>query len=175
MAEEKEDENKVQKTKKKFFPVGEDVITMAENIIRKYHPELRTAGANIKYSYRDGTWNKNGEPCLGEVKKISPYVKVLTEYIVTGDNRGLDFGILLNYRAWLELMTEEKEALLDHLLSCCDVAEGKDGEPKFVKVNPTVSEFPDVVKRHGGYNPQLKYMGEAFDEYKNKENDNGNE
>ena len=144
--------------KKKFFPAPE-VESMAKKLIGKYHGFLREA--KISYVFKDATWNKDGKPCAGEVKLMSPYVHVLT---------GFDFGVIINYKYWLQLDTKLREAILDHLLSSCTADEDKEGNFKWKKAKPSVNEFPEVIERHGAYTEDLKNLDDALAEYNNKQN-----
>jgi len=70
----------------KFYP-AEEVVPMANELIAQFHPHL--LNAKISYMFRDGKWNKNDRPVVGDVKLMSPYYKTLT---------GLDFGIVRRTR-----------------------------------------------------------------------------
>ena len=142
--------------KKKFFPAPE-VKVVAEKLIEKYHGFLRDA--KFSYVFKDATWNKNGKPCAGEVKLMSPYHHVLTGY---------DFGIIINYKYWLELDNRLREAVLDHLLSSCTADEDKDGNLKWKKESPSVNEFPEVIGRFGAYTEELRIFDDALTEYNKK-------
>ena len=71
---------------KKFFPAP-DVEDLARELIEEYHSVLRDA--KIRYVFRDGTWNKDGKPCPGEAKKMSPLVNALTEIDFDGLNQAI--------------------------------------------------------------------------------------
>lgn len=139
--------------KKKFYPAPE-VMAVAHKLIEKYHSVL--VNARFQYSFRDGTWNKNGSICPGEVKKLSPYVALIAN---------IDFGMIINAKYWALLNTARREALVDHLLSYCSCDEDKDGNLKWVKLNPTIVEFPSVIERHGAYDANLEEMEKSLDEY----------
>ena len=85
--------------KAKFFPADE-VESLSKKIIQKYHSIL--IDARIKYSFKDGTWNKNGNPCPGDIKKMSPYISDLAK---------IDFGMIINYKLWLQLNFEKSLVL----------------------------------------------------------------
>ena len=139
---------------KKFFPAP-DVEDLARELIDEYHSILREA--KIRYIFRDGTWNKDGKPCPGEAKKMSPLVNALTE---------IDFGIVINYKFWETINTKtQRRAVLDHILTQCTCTEDKDGNPKWCIQKPPFSEFPSIVERHGSYTEDLKYMQDAFKNY----------
>lgn len=142
----------------KFYP-AEEVVPMANELITKYHPHL--LNAKISYMFRDGKWNKDNRPVVGDVKLMSPYYKTLT---------GLDFGIVLNAKLWLNTTrVKQKQAMLDHLLSYCYFTEDKDGNPKWKKVAPTIHEFPEVVARNGAYSPDVMELENSLREFE-KEN-----
>src|SRR5574344_2005137 len=145
--------------KKKYYPPPA-VKLVAIDLIQKYHSVL--VNANFNYTFRTGTWNKNGKPCYGEIKKLSPYIAQLSN---------IDFGMVINAEQWFNMKKHQQSALIDHLLSFCSCDEDKDGNPKWIKVNPPVSEFPSVAERHGAYDESLQMMQQSLDNYR-EENKN---
>ena len=142
------------KPKKKFFPAP-DVEAKAKELIPRFHPHL--IDAHIDYTYRDGKWNKNDRPVVGDVKLISPYYNTLT---------GLDFGIVINYQYWTSITSvEQHKAIIDHLLSFCNYTEDKEGNRKWKKIVPTIHEFPEVVARHGAYNEDVTELANSLEEF----------
>lgn len=137
----------------KFFPAPE-VGHLAKEIMKSYHKHLREA--SISFTFKNGSWKKNGREVPGEVKAMSPYVHALTEY---------DFGIIINYKYWLKMNKEMRLAVLDHLLSCCQYVEDKDGNKKFKKVAPMAGEFPEVVARRGAYTEFLSELQNSLKEF----------
>ena len=141
----------------KFLPAPE-VEELAAEMIKQHHSFLREA--KISYIFRTGKWNKRGIPVPGELKLMSPYVKMLT---------GFDFGVIINFDYWLKMDDKLKRAVLDHILSFAAAKEDKDGNFQWTKESPTVSEFPAVIARHGAYNADLEILGNSFAEYKKGE------
>lgn len=137
----------------KFFPAPE-VEKLAKEIMKSYHKHLREA--SISYTFKNGSWKKNGRDVPGDVKAMSPYVNVLT---------GFDFGVIINYKYWLKMDKEMRVAVLDHLLSCCQYDEDKEGNKKFKKVAPMMGEFPEVVARRGAYTDFLNELQNSLKEY----------
>lgn len=143
-----------EKPEKKFFPAP-DVAKTARELIQRFHPHL--LDAKIEYTYRDGKWNKNDRPVVGDVKLVSPYYNLLT---------GLDFGIIINYKHWNSITSvEQHKAIIDHLLSFCYFTEDKDGNRKWKKNVPAIHEFPEVVARHGAYNEEVSELENSLKEY----------
>ena len=140
---------------RKFFPAP-DVQKIAEELIPRFHPHL--IDAQIEYTFRDGKWNKNDRPVVGDVKLVSPYFHVLT---------GLDFGVIVNYKNWANITSvEQHKAIVDHLLSFCYFADNeKTGERKWKKIVPTIHEFPEVVARHGAYNEDVSELENSLREF----------
>ena len=151
------EENKVEEEETvrlpKFFPAP-DVETLAKEIMKSYHKHLREA--SISFTFKNGSWKKNGRDVPGDVKAMSPYVNVLT---------GFDFGVIINYKHWLKMDKEMRVAVLDHLLSCCQYDEDKEGNKKFKKVAPMMGEFPEVVARRGAYTDFLNELQNSLKEY----------
>lgn len=154
-----EQEVKEEKKKKiKFFPAPE-VQKVANEIMKHYHKHLRDA--KLSFMFKDGTWKKNERVVTGDVKLISPYVHALT---------GIDFGIVVNFKYWQECPMETRIAIVDHLLSYCEYTEDKAGNRKWKKINPTISEFPEVVARRGVYNVDIEEISDALNAFNTKEN-----
>jgi hypothetical protein len=141
---------------KKFTPADE-AQKLASPLIEKHHSHL--VNAKILFVFKEGTWNKGGKPCSGEVKCLSPLMATIAE---------LDFCIILNHKYWAVLDEHFRTILVDHLLSCCNFKEGKDGELTWCKVAPPTLEFPQVVERYGSYNEDLKEMERSMREFADK-------
>lgn len=141
---------------KKFTPADE-AQKLASPLIEKHHSHL--VNAKILFVFKEGTWNKGGKPCSGEVKCLSPLMATISE---------LDFCIILNHKYWAVLDEHFRTILVDHLLSCCNFKEGKDGELTWCKVAPPTLEFPQVVERYGSYNEDLKEMERSMREFADK-------
>ena len=141
---------------KKFAPADE-AQKLASHLIEKHHSHL--VNAKILFVFKEGTWNKGGKPCSGEVKCLSLLMATIAE---------LDFCIILNNKYWAVLDEHFRTILVDHLLSCCNFKEGKDGELTWCKVAPPTLEFPQVVERYGSYNEDLKEMERSMREFADK-------
>lgn len=156
--EKMKDMEKEDKPKKGFFPAPE-VEKDAKELISRFHPHL--LDAKISYIFRDGKWEKDCRPVMGDVKLMSPYHRVLT---------GLDFGIIVNYRLWLSITSRKQhQAIIDHLLAYCGYTEDKNGDRKWKKVVPTIAEFPEVVARHGAYNETVVELADSLAEFEKGE------
>ena len=138
----------------KFFPAS-DAEKIAKELIQRFHPHL--IDANIEFTYRDGKWNKNGRPVIGDVKLMSPYFKALTD---------LDFGIIINYNLWSKITSpKQHRAMLDHLLAYCYFTEDKKGNLKWKKIAPTIHEFPEIIARNGAYSQDVAELEESLKEF----------
>lgn len=141
----------------KKFTSADEAQKLASSLIEKHHSHL--VNAKILFVFKEGTWNKGGKPCSGEVKCLSPLMATIAE---------LDFCIILNHKYWAVLDEHFRTILVDHLLSCCNFKEGKDGELTWCKVAPPTLEFPQVVERYGSYNEDLKEMERSMREFADK-------
>ncbi len=121
-------------------------------IWKEHHKDLTEA--HIDLLFREGKWKP-----FGETKKVPDYIAPIAN---------VDFCIVLNHDLWNKLNHEQKEALLDHLLSYCESVDDKNGKRRFRKVKPNVEEFAGVIRRHGCWTADLATLGDAFNSSKKK-------
>lgn len=93
-----------------FWLADSSVKSLMEEIRDKHHPHLLEARIAILFS--DKRKVSGNKITLGTAKKVSDEDKVLSHF---------DFKIVLSAEDWADLTSNEKEALLDHELSHCDV------------------------------------------------------
>lgn len=93
-----------------FWMCDSQVYDMAKGLIEKYHPHL--VEAKIALLFSDKRKSSGNRLVLGVCKRVSNDDKVLSGY---------DFKIILSAEDWGELTSKERQALLDHELSHCDV------------------------------------------------------
>ena len=123
-----------------------EIRDMALGLIAKHHPYL--SQVEIRYLFAEkGSF-------LGKTQKASPSLKALAS---------VDFVITINNKKWCEdLDSAQKLALVDHQLCWCSVEEDADDPGADLKLGirkPTVSDFPEVVARHGAWQPEvLEYV-----------------
>jgi hypothetical protein len=146
------------KEKPTFREASEQLKEMAARIIDKYHSHL--GEANIKYLVRTGKWEIRGKTIYGKASKASSQVKY-----VSG---GFDFIVTINKDVWdANTSAEKREAVLDHVLTYCGRGEDDKvtGDPKWTINQPTVVDFPSVIRRHGLWTESLQSMFKAKEDY----------
>lgn len=124
------------------------IVDIANEIIEKYHPELKDE--KVAYIIRYSTWTKNGKQVLGSAKKCSEKETLLTGYnfIITLSN------LVLN------MPSNTIKAIIDHELSHCGVDEDDYGEKKRYIIGHDLEDFAHIIKRHGLYSEDAKYFME---------------
>ena len=136
---------------KPIYSDGTEALLVFKKTINKYHSDLSNARLTIVFN--DAPWTKKGLPVFGELKKLSPLITAITER---------DFVGVINHVFWNSLSDNVKEAMVDHLLCGFTAVEDKEGNPNFVKVNPNIVEYSEIINRHGAYTNELKEAQLAF-------------
>ena len=145
-----------------LFADSEAVKEIAEKLISKHHHEL--AGAKIVYLCRNKSAKSGGQPVPGHVKKASPMEKhIARSYFDAGEEP--DFFITVALDVWNDLQPNQRQALVDHLLTRCQAIEDeRTGEMKYSIRPPQVQEFPEVAERHGRWNDGLIELGNCLED-----------
>jgi len=86
----------------------QSVITIAQELIAKYHPELQSC--NIGFLFRDTNGKSRGKPVMSHSQKVPASLKPYLDY---------DFIVWVSEEAWKELLTGQQTALIDHELCHC--------------------------------------------------------
>lgn len=131
---------------------------LMERIVKAHHPHLKDAKIAIAWRFGKRA-DADGRLWLGQAKKGSDLDRSL---------HGYDFVILLNHEAWnVSSFTEEMmNALLDHELCHCAIANDSNGEPKVDEEGRKVyrirkhdlEEFSEVVARHGQWKSDIRHF-----------------
>jgi len=129
---------------------AEAVSEIAKRLIPKYHSELATA--RIRYVFVDKGGKKGGKAVFGKARRISGVLEFMLE---------LDFLVEVALDSWNDLSDTRRSALVDHLLSRCWGEESEDdpgaGMVWSIK-EPDVSEFADIIQRHGAWTDDLRNL-----------------
>lgn len=131
------------------------IYKLMDDLIEEHHEHL--ADAKIVIAWRFG-WkaDSDGRIKLGQAKKAGELDRSL---------HGQDFVILLNHEHWnaAGFTDAHQRALIDHELCHCQVAVDHAGDPKtnekgrviYRVRHHDITEFRDVVARHGLYTSDL--------------------
>lgn len=131
----------------KHYMDAEAVQEIATKLIQSYHSELATA--RIRYIFVDRGSKKGAKTIPGKVRKITGTLEFLLE---------LDFLMEVSLDCWNNLTDTRRRALVDHLLSRCwgeEDEEDPGAGMKWSLRDPDVSEFADVLRRHGTWTEEL--------------------
>lgn len=130
----------------------QEVIDLAEKLIEKHHPKLRSARIGILF--RSEAPIRNGKLTLGKASKVTPRWKPLLE-------EPLDFVIWLAADVWLdELDSRQRKALLDHELCHCTL-----GDNGWTTRPHDIEEFNEILERYGPWRDDLRRTVKAIDTY----------
>lgn len=131
---------------------ADPLYSRVTRIMEAHHRPLVEAGVNIALVHRRGIkTDKDGHLTLGYAKKASDMDKEFHEH---------DAVIVINIEAWETLSEEQREALLDHeLMHVAVVYDTETGDVKrddrdrpVLRIRKhDLSEFRDIVQRHGAY------------------------
>lgn len=126
--------------------VNDEVLTIANEIIGRYHQEL--LDAKIGFIFRDVAQRSNGRKILGAAQKVQDKFKLYLD---------LDFIIWLAWEEWQTLSFKQKQALVDHELCHCQMVEGE------IKMRPhDIEEFRCIIERYGLWNSHLWLARDAM-------------
>ncbi len=129
----------------RIYANAESVETIATQLIPVFHPHL--ASARINYVTVDKAGMKGGRPVLGKASRVTGVHEYLLE---------LDFLIVVAADQWNELSSEQRTALVDHLLEHCFGEEDEQtGELKWSVREPEVQEFVTILRRRGAWTTDL--------------------
>lgn len=127
--------------------VSDEVLSLAYDIIREYHPKLLEF--NIGFVFRSEAGTSAGRRIIGQAAKapakLSPFMD-------------LDGIIWLAEDVWLNLDSAQKKALVDHELTHFQV--GSDGSLSLR--GHDVEEFYDIILRYGLWRSELQIAAQAF-------------
>lgn len=125
---------------KTFTEASSEVIHLAEDLIRKYHPRLEDA--RIAIAFQDEATKKNGRLELANTSKVQPKSQPFMEY---------DFLVVVAEDEWTDLSSNAREALIDHELSHM----GGNSSDGWKIRHHDIEEFREVLERHGAWNAGL--------------------
>jgi hypothetical protein len=123
----------------------QSVIHIAQELIEKYHPWLKEA--NIGFICRDKAAKSKGLYVFAQASKVPDKLKVVLDY---------DFLVWVSLEDWEDMVSETKEALIDHELSHCA------GHPYAWRIRGhDFEDFTHIIARHGYWTPALKTIENA--------------
>jgi hypothetical protein len=128
-----------------------EVEEIARELIKDHRSDL--VEAKIKYLFRKGTWKSGGEVVQGNTSKITGALKFIIQH---------DFLITINHDYFHGMVPQTQKALVDHYLAYAARGDdSKDGEATWVKVNPDIKDFAQILKRHGLWSEGLRKFDQA--------------
>lgn len=132
-----------------YWKANKEIQQQALDLVAKYHPDLALVSSEICIVFRDKASKSGGQVILGNSKKAQPLMNAVAD---------ADYKFILEIAAdeWEETLdTQQREALLDHLLCACVVEEDpKSGVTKFKVRKPDIMAYRDNVERYGMWFPK---------------------
>jgi hypothetical protein len=125
---------------KNFTEASTEVIHVAEDLIKKDHPNL--VEARIAFVFQDEATQSDGRFELAKTSKVPPKMQPMMEY---------DFLVVIAKDRWGALSSNAREALIDHELCHC----GGDDLNGWKMRHHDIEEFREVLERHGAWNAGL--------------------
>lgn len=127
--------------------VTDDVLQMAQELIRLYHPELMEF--NIAFVFRSEAGLSGGKRVLGQASKAPAKFAPFMD---------LDGLVWLAEDVWYQMSETQKKALIDHEL--CHFIVGMDGS--FGLRGHDIEEFQAVIDRWGLWDMDLRTIAPSF-------------
>lgn len=135
---------------------GQDLLT---ELVRQHHQHL--ASLKILLLCTNKSIKQGGRERPGKVQKATPLIKYLTADARTGE--GADVLITVSLPVWNAADGVQRQAIIDHLLTCVEVEENEEnGDLKVKVVGPQVAEFAEVAERYGAYSTELRDIQSAL-------------
>jgi hypothetical protein len=128
-----------------IFKADNDVVEMANEVIKQYRPELLTA--DIVYIFKEKAKKRGGKIVIATASKVSDKQNIIHSH---EGKPSYEFMIEIGADAWLSLSPDQKRAVLHHELRHCGYKE-KDEEMIPIIIPHDLEEFSDVVEAHGFY------------------------
>lgn len=124
-----------------YKEVTQEVLHLAEELIREHHPILRQC--NIGFVFRDEAGTSGGKKVLAKASKVPENLKPHLP-------DELDILIVIAEDEWSGLTSEMRKATIDHEL--CHIAPGNSGWT--IKAHD-IEEFGAIIQRYGLWNGDL--------------------
>ena len=122
-----------------------EVIHMAQELIDKHHPDLKSA--NIGFVFRDVNGTSRNRAVLATCQKVQASLKPYLQF---------DFIIWISEEAWTVFSDKQRHALIDHEL--CHARTDEDEQP--VLIGHDIEEFRVIIERYGYWKEDLLWLGE---------------
>jgi len=132
-----------------YWKAPKDIHDKVKTLVASNHPDLVMVVDEIAVVFREKAGKSGGQVVLGNSKKVAPLANALA-------NENYTFVLELAADQWEgELSVNQREALLDHLLTACRCEEDpKSGEVKCSIAKPDISAFRENIERYGMWFPK---------------------
>jgi len=134
---------------------GQDIL---KELIREHHTHL--ASVNILLLCTNKEIKTGGRQRAGKVQKATPLLKYLTSKV--GDD-GADILITVSLPMWNEADGTNRQAMIDHLLTCVQAEEDEEsGALKLSVTSPPLAAFAEIIERYGAYTSELQELRDVL-------------
>jgi len=143
-----------------------DVIQIAQDLIDAHHEHLLEA--HILWLTTTSKRASGGHVVLGTSSRSNPLQRFLSS-IGHVSSMPSDYIVLIDEKRWARALLTQRKALVDHLLCRMirrEHVNKRSGETTYswATVGPDVSEFSDVIRRHGIWLPEQQLFAKAVRE-----------
>lgn len=132
-------------------PEGDELIEIAEKLLKENPDHELIQEARIAYVYRDKATKYRGKVKLGEAHKTSKR---------EGTLHGYDFEIVIAEDMWYTLTDIQKKILVDHELYHCSM----DNKGNWSVAPHDFEEFLPIIKKYGDDAIEVRELLKAVEE-----------
>lgn len=134
-----------------YREADEELLTLAQEIIARWHSHLQQA--RIGFVYQDTASTRKGRQILASVRLINAHLQAA----------GLPFDYLVTVAKdeWNQSDHERRVTILDHEFCHCAFDREK---WVWTTRDHDIQEFREIVARHGLWTRDLRYLGQVLQE-----------
>lgn len=155
------------------YRASREITKIAEELIREHHRHL--VNTRIEFLFSDKSTTSGGQDVYAKTKKVSglnaflaggayPEEEYPTTWTVEDEDDGRAepfFVMVVAEPLWRDLDPPQQRALIDHELCHLEV----DAETEKLSIRGHfISEFPEVIKRHGLWSREAQVFYETSEE-----------
>ena len=118
-----------------------------QDYLRRFYPDL--VGVRPLFLFKEKATLQDERPIIGKVSKVNPVIETIFKHLQPNEDPVM-FIFTIGWDAWNVASRAVREAWIDQLMAQCGAEEDeKSGEMKYKIRPPTISVFPEVIRRHG--------------------------
>jgi len=130
-----------------YTEVTNEVLDLAQSLIRQYHPDL--LDARLGFVFQDKAGLSGGFLIYAQTSKVSPAFQAA--------GLELDFLVKIAFDIWCGFTSDQRAALIDHQLCHC-----KYEADATSLLGHDIEEFKVIIDRYGLWNHNLLLAGNSL-------------